>query len=235
MKVPSAAELLALWERGGVRHPIDRTLLLAGWAAPELPPERLGDLPLGAVNRALLQLRETWFGSNICAYVDCGCCGERLELALDVGRLVPAAARDDGELQLAGYRFRLPCSRDLAAVAQERDAETAALDLIERCCVERPAEPPPGEIPILLAAIEEGLEALDPALEISLSLACEACGHHWVAVFDVGALLWDEIDAGARALLAKVDALARAYGWTEPEILALSAQRRAAYLAMVAA
>jgi hypothetical protein len=235
MKVPSAAELLALWERGVVRHPIDRALLFVGWAAPELPPDRLGDLPLGAVNRTLLQLRETWFGCNIRAYVDCGRCGERLELALDAGRLAPAAAQNDGELQLAGYRFRLACSRDLAAVAQEFDVETAALELIGRCCVERPAEPPLSEISDLLAAIEEGLEALDPAAEISLSLACEACGHRWVAGFDIGALLWDEIDAGARALVAEVDALARAYGWTEPEILALSARRRAAYLAMVAA
>jgi hypothetical protein len=234
MKVPSAAELLMLWEGGVVRHPIDRALLLAGWAAPELPLDRLAELPLGEVNRALLRLRQTWFGNDIRAYVDCERCGERLELSFDASRLAPPA-HGDGELQLAGYRFHLPCSRDLAAVTQERDIETAALELMERCCIGRPADPPPSEFSDLLAEVEEGLEALDPAADISLSLACEACGHQWAAGFDIGALLWDEIAAGARALLAEVDMLARAYGWTEPEILALSAQRRAAYLAMVAA
>jgi hypothetical protein len=33
--------------------------------------------------------------------------------------------------------------------------------------------------------------------------------------------------------LHEVDLLARAYGWTEPEVLALSEARRAAYLRLV--
>jgi hypothetical protein len=37
----------------------------------------------------------------------------------------------------------------------------------------------------------------------------------------------------ARSLLAEVHSLARAYGWTESEILALSPQRRSTYLEMV--
>ena len=37
-------------------------------------------------------------------------------------------------------------------------------------------------------------------------------------------------DARARRLLREVDVLARAYGWTEPEVLALDDARRAAYL-----
>jgi hypothetical protein len=235
MKVPSAAELLTLWERGAVRHPIDRALLLAGWATPELPRDRLAELPLGAVNQALLRLRTAWFGGSIRAYVDCERCGERLEIELEAARLLPATQSDSAaELELGGFRFRLLCSRDLVAVAEELDVETAALQLLERCCLSRPPEAP-DELSTLLAEVEKGLEALDPAADIGLSLVCEACGHRWIAGFDIAALLWDEIEAGARALLAEVDALARAYGWTEPEILALSPQRRGAYLAMVGA
>jgi hypothetical protein len=33
--------------------------------------------------------------------------------------------------------------------------------------------------------------------------------------------------------LLDVDALARAYGWSEPQVLALSATRRAAYLQLI--
>jgi hypothetical protein len=64
---------------------------------------------------------------------------------------------------------------------------------------------------------------------------CEACGHEGSAQLDAGELLWDEIDARAHALLGEVHQLARAYGWTESEILGLSAARRAAYLSMAVA
>jgi hypothetical protein len=58
--------------------------------------------------------------------------------------------------------------------------------------------------------------------------------HEWVdlASVDTGDPERD-VDAHARKLVGEVDALARVYGWTEPQILALSPQRRATYLAMV--
>ena len=233
MPFPGTAALLQTWDHGVLRHPIDRALLLAGLARPELAPELLPELPLGPLNLALLGLRTAWFGRAIRGYVDCPTCGERLELALDAGALVPPEPRTvDGQLELAGHRFRLPTSRDLAAVAQEQDVERAALQLMERCCVERPSDMA-AVCTALLPEVEAGLEALDPAAEISLSLACEACGQSWAAPCDIGSLLWDEIDAQARILIRDIDTLARAYGWTEPDILALSPQRRAAYLGMV--
>jgi hypothetical protein len=236
MKFPSAAELLALWERGVAQHPIDRALLLAGWVGPEQQRDRLADLPLGTVNRALLRLREAWFGDSIRAYWDCERCGQRLELALETGELLRLAAPDEAaaQVELAGFRFRPPCSRDLAAIAWETDLETAASQLLERCCLGSPTGMP-AEFSGLLAEIEAALEELDPAADISLSLSCEACGYRWIAGFDIGTVLWDEVDARAGALLTEVDALARAYGWTESQILALSARRRASYLAMIGA
>ena len=51
----------------------------------------------------------------------------------------------------------------------------------------------------------------------------------WTSV----AFVWAEVDAAAQRLLHEVDVLARAYGWTEPEVLALSEARRAAYLRLV--
>ena len=44
----------------------------------------------------------------------------------------------DGELEADGFRFRLPDSRDLAALLGQRTRMSAAADLLERCCVERP-------------------------------------------------------------------------------------------------
>ena len=241
MQIPGEAQLLALWEQGLRRHPVDRALLLCAWARPEVPGTRLAELPLGTINAALLRMREACFGSRIDAYVDCPCCGERLGLQLDAGDLLAGAAETDSraDLELAGLRFRVPCSRDLAAVAgmakgAALDAEAAAHRLLELCCLEA-GHAAAGQLMELLAEVETGLAALDPAADISLALACETCGHRWAADFDIGALLWEEIEARARALLAEIHGLARAYGWTEPEILALSPERRAAYLELAGA
>jgi hypothetical protein len=241
MQVPSEAQLLALWEQGLRRHPVDRALLLCAWARPEVPGDRLAELPLGALNAALLRMRRACFGPRIDCYVDCPRCGERLGLELDAGDLLAGAAETDfrADLELRGLRFRVPCSRDLAAVAgmakgAARDAEVAAHRLLELCCLEA-RQVASGQLVEILAEVETGLAALDPAADLSLALVCEACGHRWAADFDIGALLWEEIEARARALLAEIHGLARAYGWTEPEILALSPERRATYLELAGA
>jgi hypothetical protein len=104
---------------------------------------------------------------------------------------------------------------------------------LARCCLD-----PLPDVPESAGewdAIESALEALDPAADLSLALVCETCGHRWDADLDLGALLWNEIDACARGLLAQVHDLASRYGWSEPEILALSPARRAAYRALLGA
>lgn len=230
----SPAQLLTLWEQGVGRHPIDRALLLGTWARPDLPPSKLPDLPLGTLNRALLRFRESCFGSHISACADCECCGTRLELVLDTGQLLADTHGHDTltEFEISGARFRIPCSRDLAAVAMEQDINMAALKLLQQCRLSDSAETGI-DLASMLPEVEVAMETLDPAADISLSLACEDCGQHSSTNLDIGALLWNEIDVHARTLLAEVHRLARAYGWTEPEILALSPQRRAAYLDMV--
>jgi hypothetical protein len=232
-----APDVLALWEQGRARHLIDRALLLFAAACPELPTERLADLPLGQRNAALLGLRLRTFGPEVRAYIDCPGCRERMELALRVDMFLPpnTGAYAGGELETEGFRFRVPTSRDLSALLAHADAESAAVHLLERCCVGRPDATRPLSLHGLLEEVEAGLEALDPGADIELSLVCDSCAHAWAAPFDIAAVLWDEVEARARALLAAVHTLARAYGWSEPDVLALSEQRRAAYLEMVTA
>jgi hypothetical protein len=233
MRPPGEADVLALWERGAARHPLDRALLLCGRARDDVAPEALADLPLGAVNAAVLGLRTALFGTRMAARATCPHCRGELELALDAGELAAADESAQGrETEVGGCRFRSPTTRDLAAVADRRDVAAAARDLLERCCVHRP------EGAALEPLIEEAgraLEALDPAADLELALTCGACGHAWTASLDVGALVWEEVAARAAAVLADVHRLASAYGWTEPEFLARSPQRRAAYLALGAA
>ncbi len=52
-----AQSLLACWEHGRRRHPLDRALLLFAAAEPHVDPATLADRTLGERNAALLHLR----------------------------------------------------------------------------------------------------------------------------------------------------------------------------------
>ena len=50
---------------------------------------------------------------------------------------------------------------------------------------------------------------------------------------DVVGFFWREIQSAARRVVLEVDALARAYGWSEAAILGMSSARRNLYLELV--
>ena len=253
MRKLEAPDLLALWELGQTRHAIDRSALLAAWARPQIEAERIADLPLGEITASLLQLRAATFGARIRAHAECDRCGQRLELNFATHELLQPAAPAP-EVAAAGVRLRLPCLRDLAAIAHEtarppeglmpqraarsytseRDAERGARELLARCMLNAPADAAALSREIV-RELEDALEAADPNADLAFDVHCAACGHTGTAQLDAGELLWDEVDARARALLGEVHLLASAYGWSESEILGLSTARRAAYLSMVAA
>jgi hypothetical protein len=102
--------------------------------------------------------------------------------------------------------------------------------------VSEESEGVPREYPeAILAEIETRMTEADPQSDVVLEFACDACRHDWTTTFDIGHFLWEEISARAARLLLDVHLLARAYGWTESEVLMLSDARRAAYIDMVSA
>jgi hypothetical protein len=82
-------------------------------------------------------------------------------------------------------------------------------------------------------ALSRRMESLEPGAAVSFDLTCPECGAQWNAPMDCADVVWSELQARAERLLLDVDALARAYGWSEPQVLALSATRRAAYLQLI--
>ena len=236
MAVISPERLLSVWEQGARRHPIDRALLLYAVAAPDLPVEQLADAPLGARNAALMALRRASFGAQLASWVDCPACGERMEFALDAADLPPAPPASTEPIVVGGHRFHRPSSRHLAALVNADDPESAARQLLRDCAESAEALPHDDTaLTDLLDAAEAAIEAADPWADLALAVACPACAHQTEASFDIASYLWEELDSHARRLLDEVHALAAAYGWTEPEILALSEARRTAYLARVRA
>jgi hypothetical protein len=204
--------ILAAWEMGATRRPLDRALAIL-WAAGAASDGDPADLPLAERDRRLLDIRAGSFGPVLPARATCPECGAELEMDLDTRDLVSALPQGDGEL-------RLLTSRDLAAVA-ELDTQAAAEALRARLGGEE-AE---GE------ALDRQIEESAKAAELSTRIICVDCGAAWTEMLDVTAHLWADVEAAAHRLLAEVAALAAAYGWTEGEILSLSPARRAAYLA----
>jgi hypothetical protein len=84
--------------------------------------------------------------------------------------------------------------------------------------------------PVLRERAAAALAAADPCADIRLRVHCPECGHAAQAELDIGSCLWAELDAWARATLLDVHLLASTYGWTEPDVLALSPVRRRYYL-----
>ena len=240
MRSLSQADCVALWESGRALHPLDRGLLAVATAFPESHRESVADWPLGQRNRALAELHCASFGRWLRGWTACEQCAEKLEFQVDGHALIASGAeRAQEPISYEGSEFRLPTSRDLACIATENDAAAAASRLLRQCLVassKGSAEMPGGAwCEDDLQAIGERMAEADPLAEIVLHFDCPACGRAFNESLDLATFLWAEMESRARRLLLDVHELASAYGWSETEILSLSAARRNAYLEMVRA
>ena len=219
--------------------PIDRALLALSAAFPEHTFDELAGLSLGRRDLLLLQLHQHAFGDRLEAYTECPNCGERLEFALACEFLSrnggsPQPASKNVTIQGLEFILRCPDSRDAAAAAASEEPETAKKALLTRCAtLVEGARTSVEQLPeTAQAAIATELASLDPHAEILVDLVCPSCGHAWQSVFDILTFVWGEARARARRLIQQVDTLARAYGWSESDILAMSSERRELYVQM---
>ncbi|MFO0606333.1 MAG: hypothetical protein U0324_24395 [Polyangiales bacterium] len=243
MRALDARDMLRLWETCATLHPIDRALAVLRVGAPGRPPEELAALPVGERERLAVALRVRTFGERAEGACDCPACGEAHEVdpPLDAMLAAPAPPPEPVTLRIGSYEatVRLPDSVDQACAASCDDGSTALRTLLERCVGSAShdgASVAPADLPEdVVAAVAEALAALDANAETLVDLVCVRCGQTWTVVFDAGEFLWREVAARAQRLLYEVHVLARAYGWAEGDILALSAGRREAYLDRVGA
>lgn len=239
MRALTAAELLAVWERGQSAPPLRRALLLLTAARDDTPAERLVRWSVGQRDAELLRVREQLFGAKLASRTTCPECREQVEFEMQCADLLepvgPVAAETlRAEFGEWGVEYRLPASLDLEVLEPHAPPERNRRILLARCVLSlrRGGEPVaieelPAELEAVIAA---GMAAADPHAEFKLELTCPACGHGWPAVFDVISYLWTELHAWAVRLLREVHSLASSYGWSEAAILALSARRRQLYL-----
>lgn len=241
MRALSDSELLSVWEQGIGLPPVKRALDLLAGSCSEMPLDELARLSIGQRDYLLFRLRECTFGPQMVCLATCPVCGERLELTFNVGDILAApevGPDEDLEVVVSGYalRFRLPNSLDLVAIAGSENTESARDLLLNRCMLailhkgeQITVDRLPTEV---VNAVMELMEKADPQADVRLDLSCPACAHRWEAAFDIVQFFWSEIESWARRILFEVHLLARAYGWCEANILAMSPKRRQIYLEM---
>ena len=240
MTVPSGPELLDTWEAGLAASDADRALLLHALARPAVDASRLLSTPVGSRDADLITLRALLFGDVAQVRLRCARCAEELEFDLDIRQMLTSdgpTEDSDAPIEVAlgewNVRFRLPTPADLLAIGRSVPAEARGL-LMQRCVVTVTRDAQPATAADLPAPVQEKLaEAVaqaDPDADLRLDAPCPACGHHTSVVVDAASFLWAELDAWARGTLVEVHLLASTYGWTEPEVLALSPRRRRHYL-----
>lgn len=231
--------LLSLWESG---IGCDR------WARADALLSAIGDAgphTLGQRTRALLRLHASLFGADVELISHCPACDAAAQFRVDCGALLESLPESSDtrthRLDVDGHalEFRLPTSADVAAASAEETDETFARRVIERCVLVCTRDAFPSDVrespAHVLDAVSRRMEALDPGASLSFAIDCPSCRAHWDAPLDSGQLVWQKVRAAAERLFLDVDTLARAYGWTEQEVLGLPPVRRAAYLQIVTA
>lgn len=187
--------------------------------------------PVGERIAALLALEQRTTGNDaITLTLRCGHagCDARYEIELPYATLpagtdvtTVAIASDDG----ATVVLRRPTGDDLRAWHLQPPASHA--EMLTRLAVD-------GEMDDGAALRSaEALAAADPLLDFEIACACPECGEATEREVDLEGIALQRLAARQHAVLREVHALASRYGWTEAEIFAVAAPRRARYLDLI--
>lgn len=205
--------------------------VLAAW--PGLARAAVEAWPLGQLDNALVALREAHFGSDWISEPVCTACGAVFELSFDpaaMGFGIPASWQPGAlptcaaEFASGPVQLRPLIVHDLIAIERLRGEDDAAAYLAAAMGVDA------ADLP---AALEKAAQ-LDPLANIWLATHCPECAGEQALLFDPARFLAEEMARQSDRLLGEVAQIARAYHWSEADILALPTARRRFYLARIA-
>lgn len=181
----------------------------------------------------LVALTEQRDAISLCARCSSRACAEPFEFELPLQSL-PGGGTDPGPLliQLDDGRaltMRRPTGEDLRRWRDAQPGSRAeALRLMLDSLLLNGQAGPEDE-----ATMSASIAAMDPLVDFTVSCQCPACGARNEVAIDLETLALSSLANRQRALLQEVHHLASHYGWTESEVLAVPAARRARYLALI--
>lgn len=234
--------MLHIWE-ATLQYPvIERSLHLLG-ILYGTDADTAGKLSIGERDARLLSFREWIFGPKLMNVSQCPGCGTRIEWETDIRdirlqQVETASSIKVLQLEEEGYTidFRLPNSLDMMEAIHTREISGATANILSRCIlhIQHDTEVKTDTLPAhLINKLEAKMSEADPQADITMVLNCPECKNQWPSSFDILHYLWMEIDNWAKKLLREVATLAKAFGWSENEILNLSYKRRSMYLDLI--
>jgi hypothetical protein len=228
-----AEAIVRIWERGRREHDIDRALTILA-VLEQRSRDELAHLSLESRDASLLAWRARLFGDTMAGYAVCPRCSCGFDVSLTAASPAePAVERTRYDVPGTGRTVRLPTSADLAAAAGCDSVDAARRMLVRRLIADADdatAVFDDAATDGVLAAAAAVLDRLAELSAAAVAMACVDCGHRWTLELDVAGFFWRELEILATRLLRDVDVLARRYGWSEREILELSAARRHYYV-----
>lgn len=191
---------------------------------------------VGARTAALLRLyrlNEGVESVELGARCRSGDCGENFAFELPLAPLAALAPDEQGWTRVLPdgreLSLRPPTGFDLQRWRQARPADRgSALQLMLHDLASGQELGPDDE-----ALLAETLAEKDPLVALRVEAHCPACGQVQDVAVDLEGLVLSRFAARQRALLSEVHQLARHYGWTEDQVLAVPRRRRAEYLALI--
>lgn len=160
-------------------------------------------------------------------------CAQRFEIELDASALMALAEQAERqrvlEIEPGGTRLRRPTGDDQRRWQAERYADAARAEpaLLESLLMDKTVAALDAET---IARFDTYLARHDPLVSFSITTVCPVCHREQEFALDLEALLLARLEHHQRALLRDTHRLAVSYGWREPDVLALPAWRRRAYL-----
>lgn len=234
--------MLSIWESRMQYPAIERSLYLLS-ALYNTDVETVGRLSIGERDARLLSFRQWIFGPKLMNVSQCPNCKTSIEWETDIRDILLQSVKTGAtektlHMEEDGYQvdFRLPNSFDIMEAMNNKQSGSHSAKLLSGCILHIHHENPEktGELPPqLLAKMEELMSDADPQADITMVLNCPDCHNSWNSAFDILNYLWLEIDNWAKKMLREVAVLARAFGWSESEILGLSYNRRKMYLDLI--
>jgi hypothetical protein len=234
----------------GARRPWVVTQILArcaGDADGRLAPDSEDEVWRWSVpqrTQALLGVARACGISSVAALASCdrAGCGERIELEFELESFARTAEPGAFAWKDAGQcvNLRLPTGDDQRRWADALPVDDPGLPAWIGAQLVRDVDGTPLEegwqLPeSWLPGVEAALADQDPATDLRVGGACTSCGAGFSAEIDLEALLLGRLARLQQDLLLDVHLLARSYHWSEAQILALPAWRRAYYLAALGA
>ncbi len=171
----------------------------------------------------------------------CSACRAGFEFDLELARLIQPPGIDDDPPPLAwtspdGHvlTVRLPRAADL--LAWQAQGLRSSAQLAAALVATVGGQPPDGGLVIpedWAEAMAERLAEADPLTAMNVAAACPECGQHNEVAVDLEALLLLDFARQQRGLMNDLARIAQTFHWSEAQIVALPAWRRARYLAHI--